>query len=495
MKRKNFIYVILIVTPLVISSLFLALQSSRQSLLTIMPSLSDEVFYYNQVKSMIKYGAPQGYYGYDGSHALLGTFGAHGWFLFLPYVLFGKIFGWHFNSIAILNNILLCAAIAFFVYMFKPSIKKTIMFIIAVSSPLVIYFVNSSMMEGENYFYAIILAIVMSYIVKNDDFNSAKKYFLIVFVVWAALSRVTWSIMLFPVVLIFFNNKKWNIVVKWMIAGGITIIGTAIGYIFFRIFGAPYFTGTYAGNSITNIVKNGLTYSNVRSILEAIWDGLGYTFGKKYDEMWQNVAKWYIIFAFLLVLFYWILNLKKKMSYIPIVILGGATMGILVFYRSGMEAVRNIYPFAVFSVIYILCSVKEDVFQWGVSAFCLLFLLETMIVQKQYGYEYRLWYSSENTEYYADIERNMSQIIINKGSNPWENTMAIVPESSPSSLYQCLAPAGVGINYYWTVPEEKESFKPEYCLLKQGDTPWAEKLKEYGYEEIMKYEDAILYKK
>ena len=93
-KKVNFWYLaIALFFPVAISSLYLLLERNHQSLFSIMPAWNDEDFYYNQIKSMLEYGRPLGYYGYNGSHAPVGTFGAHGWFILLPYVVFCKIFG------------------------------------------------------------------------------------------------------------------------------------------------------------------------------------------------------------------------------------------------------------------------------------------------------------------------------------------------------------------------------------------------------------------
>ena len=69
--------------PFVISSIFLYLDGG-QSIRKIMPSYNDEDFYFHQIKAILTYGQPLGYYGYDGSHALIGNFGFHG-FIILVY--------------------------------------------------------------------------------------------------------------------------------------------------------------------------------------------------------------------------------------------------------------------------------------------------------------------------------------------------------------------------------------------------------------------------
>ena len=75
----------------------------------LIPVYSDEMSWYGQVMSVVEYGSPLGYYGYNATHAVLGTFGPWGPFIIyfmaiipaiLKYIL--GISGYH---VIILGNI------------------------------------------------------------------------------------------------------------------------------------------------------------------------------------------------------------------------------------------------------------------------------------------------------------------------------------------------------------------------------------------------------
>ena len=71
---------------------------------------NDELFYFKQVEAILQHGFPQGYYGFNESHALKLSFAAWSPVLAMPWVLWGAIFGWNLMS-PILCNInlhLLC---------------------------------------------------------------------------------------------------------------------------------------------------------------------------------------------------------------------------------------------------------------------------------------------------------------------------------------------------------------------------------------------------
>jgi hypothetical protein len=88
---------------------------------------NDELFYFKQVESIIDYGYPRGYYGFNESHALSLSFAAWSPVLVWPWVVLGKIFGWTMKSVFIYNTIIYMVAMFLFGIMAKPSVKQTIL--------------------------------------------------------------------------------------------------------------------------------------------------------------------------------------------------------------------------------------------------------------------------------------------------------------------------------------------------------------------------------
>lgn len=85
---------------------------------------NDELFYYKQVESILEYGYPYGYFGFNESTARVLSFAAWSPVLVLPWLLWGWLFGWSLMSPIRCNLVLL--AITFFVYVccVKPSWKQ-----------------------------------------------------------------------------------------------------------------------------------------------------------------------------------------------------------------------------------------------------------------------------------------------------------------------------------------------------------------------------------
>lgn len=111
---------------------------------------------------MIEYGAPLGYYGYNGTHAPVGTWGAWGWAPVLPYVLFGKLFGWELHSMALANMTFLSIALAVFIVLTRPNRKQKLwMVFVYLCSVITVFFSCTTMSEGLHYSLGIILVAML----------------------------------------------------------------------------------------------------------------------------------------------------------------------------------------------------------------------------------------------------------------------------------------------------------------------------------------------
>lgn len=85
---------------------------------------NDELFYFKQVEGIVNYGFPQGYFGFNESHALKLSFAAWSPVLVFPWILWGMLFGWNLMSPVICNIVLLTAASFAFVWLVKPKWKQ-----------------------------------------------------------------------------------------------------------------------------------------------------------------------------------------------------------------------------------------------------------------------------------------------------------------------------------------------------------------------------------
>jgi len=89
-----------------------------------MSEWNDELFYYKQVEGIVKYGYPQGFFGFNESHALKLSFAAWSPVLVFPWIIWGLLFGWNLMSPVICNILLMSLACFLFVCLTKPKWKQ-----------------------------------------------------------------------------------------------------------------------------------------------------------------------------------------------------------------------------------------------------------------------------------------------------------------------------------------------------------------------------------
>ena len=85
---------------------------------------NDELFYYKQVEGILSHGYPQGYFGFNESHALKLSFAAWSPVLVFPWVIWGLLFGWNLASPVLCNIFLLSLACFLYVWLVRPSWRQ-----------------------------------------------------------------------------------------------------------------------------------------------------------------------------------------------------------------------------------------------------------------------------------------------------------------------------------------------------------------------------------
>lgn len=83
---------------------------------------NDEFWYYKMIESMIQFGKPLGYYGYNESHALVGNLGGWSFVMLYPFVAIGKIFGWNYMTPIVINLVFWIIGFAVMAVALKPNL-------------------------------------------------------------------------------------------------------------------------------------------------------------------------------------------------------------------------------------------------------------------------------------------------------------------------------------------------------------------------------------
>lgn len=301
---------------------------------------NDELFYYKQVESILSYGYPQGYFGFNESHALKLSFAAWSPVLVFPWLLFGLIFGWNMMSPIYCNILLMSVACVVFVLLVKPKWKQlfllTILF--CVFTPFSLYMLRV-MPECICFSLLIIYYALMEWYLREKRFCGVV-WMLVISGLLTLMRPYLLLFMLYPMFLWIRKNKKTGIF-------GSLVLLVVIGGTYFSInhyLAAEYFTPLFKTDWLEPFFQGKIftgirgifsrLYHNGRTFLSLTVEGLrsGLTEGAFFAGYlalmlllaWQSLAEWreknrekafsyiYLAFCFFAMLIALLLMYKMK---------------------------------------------------------------------------------------------------------------------------------------------------------------------------------------
>ncbi|MBE5892063.1 MAG: hypothetical protein E7286_01645 [Lachnospiraceae bacterium] len=233
---------------------------------------NDELFYFKQVEAIVNYGFPQGYFGFNESHALKLSFAAWSPVLVFPWVIWGLLFGWNLLTPIWCNIFLLTLAMVIFVWLVRPTWKQlgilTLLFLLY--TPFVRYML-SGMPEIICFSMLIVFySITISYLRKNTGGKLA-----LLFVLAGLMTLMRPYLLLFLVLPAVLCVVKY----KWKgLFGSAAIVGVVLGiYALIKHYlGAEYFAPLFFTDWVTAFFEQGL-FGGLRYFCSKLyWNGLAF---------------------------------------------------------------------------------------------------------------------------------------------------------------------------------------------------------------------------
>lgn len=215
---------------------------------------NDELFYFKQVEAIINYGYPQGYYGFNESHALKLSFAAWSPVLVWPWILWGLLFGWNLLSPIICNILLLTLAVFLFVWLVKPSWKQLgiLAFLFCLFTPFVRYML-SGMPEIICFSMLIVFyGLALNYLEKE---KTSKLVWLFLISGLLVLMRPYMLLFMLLPIYLWVRKSKWKGVV-----GSAIVLAIVLGaYALIKHYlGAEYFAPLFFTEWITTFFTEGI---------------------------------------------------------------------------------------------------------------------------------------------------------------------------------------------------------------------------------------------
>ncbi len=215
---------------------------------------NDELFYFKQVEGILNYGYPQGYFGFNESHALKLSFAAWSPVLVFPWVIWGKLFGWSLWSPIVCNIVLMSGVCFLFVWLVKPTWKQlgVLALLFSLYTPFTRYML-SGMAE-----VICFCMVILFYALAVNYLNRKKGYKLVLLFLLAALMTL-----MRPYLLLFFLLPAylWTRRTGWRGAlGSAAVMGVTLGVYgcIKHYLGAEYFAPLYFTDWVDAFFERGV---------------------------------------------------------------------------------------------------------------------------------------------------------------------------------------------------------------------------------------------
>ncbi len=267
------------ILPLVCCLVYCGVQG--RSLGEVYPPCSewnDELFYYKQVEGIVNYGYPQGYFGFNESHALKLSFAAWSPVLVFPWILWGLVFGWNLMSPMLCNIALMILCCILFVWLVRPTWKQTgiLSLLFCLYRPFVRYML--SVMPEIICFSMLIVfyGLAVNYLRREKAYK-----LVLLFLMSGVMTLMRPYLLLFMLLpaWFWFRRSRWK-----GAAGSLAVIGAVVGlYACIKHYlGAEYFAPLFFTDWVTAFFEQGL------------FGGIRYTAGKLYymgKDFWGHTLQ------------------------------------------------------------------------------------------------------------------------------------------------------------------------------------------------------------
>lgn len=215
---------------------------------------NDELFYYKQVEGIVNYGYPQGYFGFNESHALKLSFAAWSPVLVFPWVLWGLLFGWNLMSPILCNIFLMMLCCFLFVWLVKPSWKQLgiLTFLFCLYTPLARY-----MLSGMPEVICFVMLILFYSLAINFLERKKNWKLVLLFVMSGVMTLMRPYLFLFMLLPAYFwvRKNKWKGVAG---AGAVLTMVMGLYACIKHYLGAEYFAPLFFTDWVTAFFEQGL---------------------------------------------------------------------------------------------------------------------------------------------------------------------------------------------------------------------------------------------
>ena len=410
---------------------------------------SDEVYYAKQLSAVVTHGAPQGYFGFNESHAEIGRFAAWGPAVFYLYAIPGLIFRGQ-NAFLYCNLFFVLAGWLCFVWGTRLDWKRQLLFgvgIAALNAP--VRYVFSAMQEPLH--YGLVLAVLGMAAALRRGCGHRGAAWAVLFALCAAATLVrpyNAVLWLFPLALAWPSRK----------AVGSTIAGAAVSaagtLVLMKKFYAPYlFTNVDLG--AMEELLHGHLWAAARSVYYKLL-GAGQQLGQEITDGTRVGNCYLILFALLLVTLVCILwnaahNQPVFWKVCALVVALVVLLALMLMYRPG-EASRHTI---VYDILLLAALLAEQPPLSVAAAPVLLAVLSVAGIRMttaRGAYDASTFtmpaYDEELSQEVADLQDALTESQADlTGNDPWDHVCAYALDGGSHFGMLYAVPDGMGLQF------------------------------------------------
>ncbi len=461
---------------------------------------NDSLFYFKIAESMINSNGPRGYFGYNEEAAVIGVGGYWSPVLYLPWVVFGIVFGWGVKSVFIYNLIIISGAFATFIYLTNPSIEKCISMVVLLALfPSFPAYIMSVLPE------IIILAVLLVFFgavineyEKGEEWIKQRYFLMYACVLYLTLARPYMSIlMIFPCASLLKRGIKKAVIINI----GLFLLFIGLYFIVFHFFSTPYYHSFSLAETIKLIVKGEKEFAiqKTKSTYQVLWVWISSSLRKSILDGYA-VGIQYVV-AFISMIFVLVSSFFEKKKDLKIcfriysLIYTIVILANFLLMPKAFEIGRHLFSFAVIGCLLLCLSsegIKITVFKTLIASYLITCLLRGSIN----GAEYAVPYFDKDLAHIEEYWENAFEAGLKDDKGGYNKTLIWVDEFGTENMHKELyaLPIGMGINYCYSdyVINNWDGLKSRYIATATGSE--IDKMcKKSQHREIGRTDDVVIY--
>lgn len=506
-KYRRFLYaVVLGLVPLLCCILRVSLDGHSLGEVYLPSSeWNDELFYFKQVEGILSHGYPQGYFGFNESHALRLSFAAWSPVLVFPWIFWGILFGWSLMSPIYCNIFLMMFAVFLFVYLTEPKKGQMVaMAVLLVAFTPLTRFMLSVMPE----IICISQVIILLGLAWNYQKRQAAWKVAVMFVLTSLMTLMRPYLLLFMIFPIYAwvkKNKLWGCIGTFLI---LTVTG-GIYVLVKHYLGAEYFTPLFDTSWLEEFASDGI-WAGMKNIIYRLWDR-----GKQSISMMRNGFRTGYFPGALYAGFVWLMLLlgvrtiidfmkkkKEKLFYFFALTLCffGMFVAILLMYKMH-EGGRHLMTFIAGGILVLALMETRHYKKVVVTSVLFLFLYGIMALDP---YEYQVPYSQgQRIGTIAAWEAMLKeQMVLSEEKAPSFDNVVIwtlndtvdgtIENMKWQELYALPVGIGISCSERMYLEENFETLQSKYLAAPLGGS-LDERCRQVGLAELGRSEEVIIY--